>query len=70
MASILFNFLIPYWNVADQFSFLDLITYYRPLFIIRDGNWPVVDIAVLLGFAALTWIVAGIVFGRRNLAPR
>lgn len=68
LASILFNFLMPFWELAQRLSFLGLLSYYRPLEIIRNGEWPVVDMIILLAFAGIGWTVGGVVFSRRDLA--
>lgn len=67
-ASILFNFLTPYWAVAKSFSFLSIMNYFRPFEILTSGQIPVVDVAVLLSIFAVSWIIAAAIFGRRDLA--
>jgi hypothetical protein len=67
LASFLLNFLAQFWDVADRVSFLSVMYYYRPLFILRDGTIPWGDIAALLIAAATFWIAAGIVFSRRDV---
>ncbi len=67
LASFLLNFLAPFWNIADRVSFLSLMYYYRPLFVLRDGTAPWSDIGILLATAIVLWIAAGIVFSRRDV---
>jgi hypothetical protein len=67
LTSFLLNFLAQFWDVADRVSFLSVMYYYRPLFILRDGTIPWGDIAVLLSVTVALWIAAGIVFGRRDV---
>jgi hypothetical protein len=67
LTSFLLNFLAQFWDVADRVSFLSVLYYYRPLFILRDGTIPWNDIAILLGVATTLWIAAGIVFNRRDV---
>jgi ABC-2 type transport system permease protein len=67
LASFLLNFLANFWDVADRISFLGLLNYYRPLFILRDGTVPWRDMAILLASAIGLWTTAGIVFNRRDV---
>lgn len=67
LASFLLNYLAQFWEPADRVVFLSILRYYRPLFILRDGAWPLHDMLVLLGIAGVLWTAAGIVFARRDL---
>ena len=67
LASFLLNYLAPFWEPADRLSFLSALAYYRPVPILRDGTWPLLDMAVLLCVAAALWTMAGVVFARRDL---
>jgi beta-exotoxin I transport system permease protein len=67
LASFLLNYLAQFWSVAEKVSFLSILTYYRPLIILRDGHWPMRDMAILMILATLLWSVAGAVFARRDL---
>jgi ABC-2 type transport system permease protein len=67
LASFLLNFLAQFWEVAQRISFLGLLNYYRPLFILRDGTIPWSDMGILLAGAAILWTTAGIVFSRRDI---
>jgi hypothetical protein len=67
LASFLLNYLAQFWSVAEKVSFLSILTYYRPLVILRDGSCPVKDMAILLTIASLLWSAAGVVFARRDL---
>lgn len=68
LASFLLNYLAQFWEPAESVSFLGLLQYYRPLFILRDGAWPVRDLAVLGALIAGFWIAAGLIFSRRDLS--
>ena len=37
LTSFLLNYLAQFWSVAEKVSFLSILTYYRPLIILRDG---------------------------------
>lgn len=67
LASYLLNFLAQFWEPAQNVSFLGVLDYYRPLFVLRDGTVPWSDIGILLGVAAVMWVAAGIVFTRRDV---
>ena len=67
LTSFLLNFLAQFWDVADRVSFLSVMYYYRPLFILRDGTIPWGDIAVLLSVTVALWIGAGLGFGGRDV---
>lgn len=67
LGSYLLNFLSQFWWVAERISFLGLLHYYRPLYIIRDGSVPWRNLGVLLGVAIVLWTAAGIVLRRRDV---
>ena len=68
LGSFLINYLAQLWKPAERLSVLSVLTYYRPLFILRDGAWPAKDLAVLGGTALVVWSAAGWTFSRRDLA--
>ena len=67
LVSFVLNYLVPFWPVAARFSFLSLLSYHRPLFVLRDGVWPVADMAILITAAAFLWTAAALVFARRDI---
>ncbi len=67
IASFLLNYLAQLWEPLGRIDFLSLLKYYRPLYILKDGLWPIRDIAILASIAASLWIAAGIVSARRDL---
>jgi ABC-type transport system involved in multi-copper enzyme maturation permease subunit len=68
IASFLLNYLAQLWQPAQSLEFLSVLHYYRPLFIMRVGNWPLRDMTVLLLVATMLWIGAGVIFARRDLS--
>ncbi|MBI4604092.1 MAG: ABC transporter permease subunit [Planctomycetes bacterium] len=68
LASFLLNYLAQLWEPAKRVSFLSVVSYYRPLFALRDGAWPAGDMVVLAVAALASWLAAGIVFSRRDLS--
>jgi len=67
LASFLLNFLAQAWAPARAVSFLGVLEYYRPADILRTGNAPVADVAVLLATGLVAWIVGCEVFARRDI---
>jgi ABC-2 type transport system permease protein len=68
VASFFVNYLALLWPAAKQVQFLSILNYYRPVFPLRDGAWPVADLAKLGIIAAGLWLAGGIVFSRRDLS--
>lgn len=67
LASFLLNYLAQFWEPARRVAFLGVLDYVRPVTIIRTGQWPLRDLAVLVGVGAACWTVGGVVFARRDL---
>jgi len=67
LASFLLNFLAQFWSPAERMSFLGLLHYYRPLLCVQTGEWPLGDIAALVGIAACCWLAGLWWFARRDI---
>lgn len=69
LASFLLNFLAQIWPAAERagVDMLSLLHYYRPLASVQSGEWPVGDMAVLLGAGALFWVVGLVKWVRRDV---
>ena len=67
LASFLLNFVAQFWLPAKSVSFLSVLSYYRPMFILRDSTWPVADMGVLLVVGVVLWGLGAIVFARRDI---
>ena len=67
VSSFLVSYLEQFWEPARFFSWLSVLSYHRPLLILRDAQWPVRDLCVLYGAAAVLWGSAAVVFARRDL---
>ncbi|REK18205.1 MAG: hypothetical protein DWQ37_04780 [Planctomycetota bacterium] len=67
LASFLLNFLSQFWSVAERISFLGILDYYRPVYVLRDGSVPWYDMSILLAVGVVLWIIAGAIFARRDV---
>ena len=67
LASFFLNFLAQFWPPAKSVGFLSVLEYYRPLQIVREGSWPIRDMLVLIVAGAVFYIIALIVFARRDI---
>jgi ABC-2 type transport system permease protein len=67
LASFLLNFLAQFWDPARRLSFLSVLSYHRPMVILRDGGWPVRDMVVLLSVGAACAAAGAAVFVRRDI---
>ena len=68
VTSFLVSYLEQFWEPARFVSWLSVLSYHRPLLILRDGHWPVRDLCVLYGTAGVLWASAAAVFHRRDLS--
>lgn len=67
VVSLLISYLEQLWDPARHVAWMSMLYYYRPLIILRDGQWPMGDLLVLYGVAAVLWGCAATVFCRRDL---
>jgi len=67
LASFLLNFLIPFHEIVKKFSVLSVLRYHRPVFILRDGAWPLDDIFTLTGIGVVFWLAGWVLFTRRDI---
>jgi ABC-type transport system involved in multi-copper enzyme maturation permease subunit len=68
LASFLLNYLAQFWEPARRLSFLGMLQYFRPIFILKEGTVPWKDMGVLFGLAVVLWTGAGVAFARRDLS--
>ncbi len=66
LSSVL-NFLEPFLDEIKRIKFLSLLSYFRPVDIVRTGVWPSAHCTVLLVVALLCWIVGLIAFSRKDI---
>jgi len=67
IAVLLLNYLAPFHKVAERLSTLSVLRYYRPVFIIRDGSWPALDLVILVAIGATFWLAGWAIFARRDI---
>ncbi len=67
LGSFLLSFLGQFWSLAERLSFLGILHYYRPLECMRAGSWPLKEIGVLCGGAAVLWLAGLWRFSQRDI---
>lgn len=64
---LIWSLISQYWEPADRVSFLNILSYYKPLPILDSGAWPLHDIGVLLACGVPLWIAGGMRLARRDV---
>ncbi len=67
MTSFLVSFLARFWEPAESLSFLSVLSYYRPMLVFQNGDWPFAHMAVLVVVAGFFWVLAGAILDRRDI---
>lgn len=67
VTSFLISYLEQFWEPARFAAWFSVLSYNRPLFVLRDGTWPLRDLCVLYGAAVVLWGSAAWWFTRRDL---
>ena len=67
LVSFLLNFLAQFWQPAKPWAKLSVLEYYRPAIVIQSGDFPTVNIGILLGIGFVCWTAAGITLSRRSI---
>ncbi len=67
IAGLAMNFLESFLTFIQRIRFLSVLNYYHPGDIVRDGTWPIADIATLTGIAGVCLTAALIVWVRRDI---
>ncbi len=68
LASFFLSFLAQFWEPAKTVSFLSVMHYYKPLFIVRGSGWPVGNLLVLVATGVAFSLAGAAVFSRRDLS--
>jgi len=67
LSSFLLNFFAQVWDVAGKINWVSIMQYYQPLPVVRTGDWPIRNLAVLLGLAAAFWLAGLWRFRQRDI---
>lgn len=65
--SFLLNFLEAFLPSMKYVRFLGFLHYYQPVNVVRAEQWPVRDLAVLLGAGAVFWSIGLAAFRRKDI---
>lgn len=67
LASMVLNLLEPFIPLFKHIRFLGLLNYFRPVDIVRTGQWPLISIAILVSLGLFCWLVGLFVFCRKDI---
>jgi ABC-2 type transport system permease protein len=67
LCSVVLNFVEPFIEFIKHIRFLGLLNYFRPVDVVRTGQWPISSMLVLVGLAAICWTIGLITFSRRDI---
>ncbi len=67
MSSLLLNFLSPFLEWMQSINFLNLLNYFRPAETMRNGDWALQNILVLVAVFLVTWIASMVIFHRKDI---
>ncbi len=67
LVSVTLNFVEPFIQPIQRLRFLGLLHYFRPVDIVRTGQWPTQNCLVLLGVAATCWAIGTTAFCRKDI---
>jgi ABC-2 type transport system permease protein len=67
LLSSVLNFVLPFIEAIQPLSFLGILGYFRPVDIVRSGNWPISEMATLFAIAAVCWTIGLVVFSRKDI---
>lgn len=67
ISSVVLNFVEPFIESIQQIRWLGLLSYFRPVDIVRTGDWPYFEFICLFALAGITWTVGLISFCRKDI---
>lgn len=65
--SVVLNFVEPFLPNFQAIRYLGLLNYFRPVDIVRTGQWPIGSISVLLVVAALSVLIGVRVYSKKDI---
>ena len=67
LCSVVLNFLEPFLSWVQSVKFLSLLSYFRPVDLVRTGQWPVQQVVVLFGIAVVSWTIGLLYFSKKDI---
>ena len=67
LVSFLVNFLATLWEPASRVAFLSFVHYYQPAQVMRNGEAPLEDVAVLVLAGASLLVIGNGIWSRRSV---
>ncbi|MFK7765922.1 MAG: ABC transporter permease subunit [Mariniblastus sp.] len=67
ISSVVLNFVEPFIPVLSKIRWLGLLSYFRPVDVVRSGEWPWFAFGSLFAIGAVTWAFGMTVFCRRDI---
>jgi len=67
LVSVVLNFIEPFIPLIERIRFLGLLNYFRPVDVVREGHWPLLEMGVLLAIGLVCWTFGLIVFRRKDI---
>lgn len=67
LTSMVLTFLEPFIEPVKSVKFLSLLNYFRPVDVVRTGEWPWAHIILLVAVGGVTWSVGLMIFSRKDI---
>ena len=67
LLSVVLNFLEPFIEWIKSIRFLSLLHYFRPVDIVRSGDWPLQQMCTLVILGVVTWAIGWVAFSRKDI---
>lgn len=67
LCSVVLNFIEPFIEATKTIRFLGLLNYFRPVDVVRTGQWPVSSMIVLISLSIIWWTIGLLMFARRDI---
>ena len=65
--SVVLNFIDPFIESFQAIRYFGLLNYFRPVDIVRTGEWPIGSIVILLALGTICWLIGLIVYCRKDV---
>jgi len=67
IVSVVLNFVEPFIPAIERIRFLGLLNYFRPVDVVRLGEWPLSSMTVLGVLGLVSWSAAVVIFWRKDI---